>query len=278
MLESFAECDRIVRSHDPDRAVAIAFAPLDRRRYLGALYAFDAETARIRQVVSQPLPGEIRLQWWRDRIDAHAADPLEAGGQGSPVAQALLETITRFDLPADAVRTLLDARIFDLYDDPMPRRAEFEAYAGETASAIFILASMILDREAASRAADAAGHAGVAKTAVDAILALPRRPQQTQIFFPSDILDAVGCSREALRTGEAAAAKRSIAAMSAYAREHMTAARLAVARLPRTLLPAFLPLEATERTLRRIERGAVAETAATDAVARLFLYWRAMRR
>ena len=39
----------------------------------------------------------------------------------------------------------LEARIFDLYDDPMPGRAELEGYCGETASALIQLAALVLD-------------------------------------------------------------------------------------------------------------------------------------
>ena len=39
----------------------------------------------------------------------------------------------------------LEARIFDLYDDPMPTRADLEGYCGETASALIQLAAMVLD-------------------------------------------------------------------------------------------------------------------------------------
>ena len=90
-----------------------------------ALYAFNAEIASIRDRIREPLPGEIRLQWWRDAI---AKDE----PQGHPLAEELLTTIRRHDLPRKAFDDYLEARIFDLYDDPMPGRAELEGYCGET--------------------------------------------------------------------------------------------------------------------------------------------------
>ncbi|KAB0681974.1 squalene/phytoene synthase family protein [Aureimonas leprariae] len=276
MPDGFTECEALVRRDDPDRAVAVAFAARDRWPYLNALYAFDIETARIRQIVSQPLPGEIRLQWWRDRIEAHAADPLEASGQGSPVAAALLETIATCDLPASAFETLLDARIFDLYDDPMPGRAELEAYAGETASAVLMLAAMVLDREGASAASEAAGHAGVTRVVAEAVTLLDRRPAHAQIFFPTDILDAVGCAREAL-SGDDEERRRAVAAMAAFGLDHAAKARAAAAALPRSLKPVFLTLDPIETSLRRANSpGPTLGRAAP--LRRLFSYWRAMRR
>ncbi len=277
MSDAFAECERIVREADPDRAVANAFAPADRRPFLAALYAFDDETAKIRRIVSQPMPGEIRLQWWRDRIDAFEADPLEASGQGSPVAEALFRTIERFDLPLEAFRNLLDARIFDLYDDPMPDRAALEAYAGETASAATMLAAMILDRDVAPQAADAAGHAGIAKVAVDSLSLLPHRPAHAHIFVPDDVIAAVGCSREALQGGDPDAANRATAAFAAYAQDHLAKANTGAAGLPRSLRPAFLPLRGIEDRLARIASGRT-EVKRPRPIARLFDYWRTMRR
>ena len=122
----------LVRAADRDRYLAALYAPEDKRADLLALYAFNAEIAGVRDRVSQALPGEIRLQWWRDVIAANDA----SAGAGNPAAEALLETIDRRNLPRQAFQNYLDARIFDLYDDPMPTRTDLEGYCGETAAAV----------------------------------------------------------------------------------------------------------------------------------------------
>ena len=53
----------LVREHDRDRYFATLFAPESARADLFALYAFNLELARVRDLVSDPLPGEVRLQW-----------------------------------------------------------------------------------------------------------------------------------------------------------------------------------------------------------------------
>ena len=60
--------------------------------------------------------GEIRLQWWRDALQGEARGDVRA----NPVAAALDDAIVRFRLPRQALVDLIDARVFDLYDDPMP--------------------------------------------------------------------------------------------------------------------------------------------------------------
>ena len=58
-----------LRQHDRDRYLTTLFAPSDRRGALIALYSFNFEVAKTREVVREPLLGRIRLQWWRDAID-----------------------------------------------------------------------------------------------------------------------------------------------------------------------------------------------------------------
>ena len=63
-------CFNLVRQVDRDRYLAALFAPEDKRADLLALYAFNAEITRVRDIVTEPHLGEIRLQWWQDTLDA----------------------------------------------------------------------------------------------------------------------------------------------------------------------------------------------------------------
>ncbi|WP_279481446.1 phytoene/squalene synthase family protein [Aureimonas sp. SK2] len=267
---AYAECARIVQEGDPDRAVSVGFASADRRDGLWALYAFALETARVRDHVSQPLPGEIRLQWWRDRLNADETEA-EAAGQGSPVATALIDTVRRYDLPLDAFDRYLDARIFDLYADPMGSRTDFEAYAGETQSAIVMLAAMVLDRAEAPKVADAAGHAGVAACAALTVRDVERHRSRHQVFVPADILAATGLDASGWLAGGAKAhpAER---AMFAYGREHLAQAEAQIPRLPRSVRAALLPALFAARGLDQKGEGR------GEAIRRLWFYWRTMRR
>src|SRR5579871_3569858 len=123
-MDNFAESARFLRSNDRDRYVADLFAPEAARKHLFALHAFAAELARVRAQVSEPSLGEIRLQWWRDTLTSGEAS-------GHPVAAAVIETVRRYRLPLAALDMMIEARIGDLYDDPLPAMADLEAYAGE---------------------------------------------------------------------------------------------------------------------------------------------------
>src|SRR5215470_18187993 len=141
MPDPFAHCHQIVRDTDKDRFLATLYAPANRRGPLFALYAFNAEVARVREAIREPMAGEIRLQWWRDALERPGSGEVRA----NPVASALLDTVVRFRLPVAALVELLDARAFDLRNDPMPTIDALEAYAGLTSSALIDLAVRILD-------------------------------------------------------------------------------------------------------------------------------------
>ena len=248
------EVTAIVREADRDRYLSALYAPEPHRDALMALYAFNAEIAAVRERVSEPLPGEVRLQWWRDVLSA--GDPAAAGGH--PTAVALLEVIRTHHLPVETFRNMLDARLFDLYNDPMPSRTDLEGYCGETASALIQLAGLVLDAEAATATAALAGHAGCAQAMTGLLLLLPIHRRRGQCYFPLDLLSAAGTTREAFLSGEdREGSGRAVAAMTALARAHLSAFRQGAAALQASLRPAYLPLALTDAYLRRIESGAV---------------------
>jgi 15-cis-phytoene synthase len=245
--------DAIVRAASRERYVATLFAPENKRAALFALYAFDAEIDRIRDLVHDPLPGEIRLQWWRDVANG------ERGGEarGHPTASALLEAISSHDLPRAAFDAYCEARIFDFYHDVMPDQTALEAYLGATQSAVIQLAGMVLDKDLAHQASETAGHAGVALGLVKILRQLPLIRWRGQGFVPQSILAAAGLTQEAFLTGgDAMAGKRVAGAVAALAQSHLIKFQALEPALPKLLRPAFLPLASARRWLKGLENQA----------------------
>ena len=106
MHDAFAHCEQVVREADKDRFLATLFAPANRRAALMALYAFNAEIARVREAIRDPMAGEVRLQWWRDAIER----PGTGEARANPIASALLDTVVRFRLPIAQLLDLIEAR------------------------------------------------------------------------------------------------------------------------------------------------------------------------
>ncbi|MBX3567260.1 MAG: phytoene/squalene synthase family protein [Rhizobiaceae bacterium] len=226
----------MLRAGDRDRYLAALYAPAERRAALNALYAFDAEIAGLRDRVREALPGEIRLQWWRDAIATGEA------ATGNPLADELIGAITQHRLPKPAFDAYLEARIFDLYDDPMPSRTDLEGFCGETASAVFQLAALILDPAAAPAVSELAGHAGCVTALVRILRSLPIQRRRGQCYVPRDILVAVGTTPERFNTVDDASAHSAVGALIALAAEHLRHFEAGAARLPPGLRAAFLPV------------------------------------
>lgn len=271
----FDYCLTTLRDLDRDRYLAALLMPDAVRRDMAALYLFNAEIARVRDLVREPLPGEIRLQWWRDLFAA------EKPGEAGPLAAALFDVIERHNLPRATLSAMCDARIFDLYDDPIASRNDFEGYAGETASALIQLGLLIAAPQAAQGHAEAAGHAGVAQSVAGALLLMPRHMARGQVYLPLDMLAAAGLNRESFLAREDK--PRLDAAIEMFARYGLDHLDKAAHQLPKgaeafaPFLPVALARPVLHRALKAKSAVATQEIAASP-LARQWRLWRASRR
>lgn len=266
-----------MREADRDRWLASLFAPPDKRPHLHALAAFTIEVARVRDLVSDPAPGEIRLQWWVDAIEGETRGDVQA----HPVADALIDTIRRFRLPRSALTDLIEARRFDLYDDPMSDREALEAYCGHTSSVPIRLASIILADGADPGGADCAGYAGVAIGLTALLRAFARHAGQGRLYVPVDILEAQALTPAAALTRPAPGGLTvALATLRELARERLIEARHALANVAPAARAAFLPLATVPLYLDRLDRIRTPyETVASVAQwRRQWAIWRMARR
>ena len=235
--ENLDVCLATLRDTDRDRYLACLLSPADKRAALAALYAFNAEIARIRDSVREALPGEVRMQWWRDLLDGNA----HGDSQSHPVAAALLLTIEQYRLPRPVLANMIEARIFDLYDDLFVDRNAFEGYAGETASALIQLASLVLSPEDTPASAEAAGHAGVAQAMAGILMLMPLHRRRGQVYIPADMLAAAGLDRETFLEGDdKQRIGIAIEIFATHALDHIEKARRA--KMSRNVFAAYLPV------------------------------------
>lgn len=250
-IDSNRHCQDLVRQGDKDRFLAGLFAPSANRPAIYALYAFNVEITRVRDVVSDPLPGEMRLQWWRDCLTGEVRGDVS----GHPVALALLAVIERYGLPREPFLNLIEARTFDLYDDPMPSLGDLEGYAGETASALMQLAAIVLNDGEKPETAEIAGHAGVALSITTLLRAFPRHASRGQIYVPEDILRRHGVDRADILAGKRTRnLDIALVEMRDIARDHIAATRRLLPDLDPRLMPALLPAALARPYLDRMDR------------------------
>ena len=239
-----------LRRADIDRYLALLLMPEAVRDDLMALMLFNAEIASIRDRVREPLPGEVRLQWWRDVL----AGERDGEARAHPIAAVLLDAMERREMPKAPLMAMCEARIFDLYDDPMPDCASYEGYAGETASAMLQTSAFLIDPASSAQAATASGHAGVAQAVAGHLMMLPITQGRGQVFVPGDLLAATGLDRDRFLRGEdKALLSNAVRAFAGFGREHLGKARAALAELPGSVLPAYLPASLVEPVLARAE-------------------------
>jgi 15-cis-phytoene synthase len=270
-------CANLVRGADFERYASTLFVAPEPRRALLALFAFNIEIARIREQISQPLAGEIRLQWWSDLVAGMA----RGEAVGNPVAAELLRAIELHALSPGLLGRMIEARRFDLYDEPMQTMAELEFYLQDTASALFRLGARVLAAEA-QLSDELMRHAGQAFGLTRIVTALPGHAARGQVYLPAEELGRAGVAVEDVLAGKDTPALRaSVRGMIAQARQHLL---LALELMLRDCTPArgaLLPLALLDRELRRMASSAYTPfepPPPASNLSTLWTLWRASRR
>jgi len=215
----------LVRRHDRDRFQTVLFAPAARREALFALYAFNHEIARVRERVTEPTLGRIRLEWWRETVAAAYEDgPV----RHHDVVEALTDAIRAHGPTREHFDRLTDARERDLAEQAPASLAALENYAEAVSARLVYLALELLGVD--DPAAHQAGfHVGIAYGLAGLLRARPYQAHASRPLVPAEV---------------AAAASR-----------HLTLARSLRWAVPRAALPALLPAIVAERYLRRLKRA-----------------------
>jgi len=234
---ALAACFEEVRRHDHDRFLTVLLAPAPVRDALLALYAFNIEIARIPEAVSEPMMGQIRLQWWRETVEG-----LDRGEtRGHAVAEALAAT----DISREGLLALVDARERDLSEEAFADLPALEAYADATSAAVMSLAAGALG---ATVPESAVRNAGIAYALTGLLRALPLHASQGRLFMPADLLRLHDVDPHTILTGRMTEGLRGVMRdVADRARTLLADARREPP--PRAALPALLPAALCDRYL-----------------------------
>ena len=233
-------CESLVRKQDYDRYVAALFAPESVRPDLFALYAFNYEIAKVAEAVRNPVAGQIRLQWWRERIEEiYTGTPAR-----TDVLSALASAVARHRLARSLFDDLIDAREFDLDPGPFADLVQFESYADATSGNLMRLAARVLG--AGDTIDENAREAGIAYAITGLLRALPFHAGRAHIAMPADVMAGAGVEPGQLLRGSMSPeiavliARMSELARAHYGRVKRTGRRFLPAILPAALVPAFI--------------------------------------
>lgn len=177
-------CRELARANDWERYLVSLFAPTTHRASLWAIYAFNHEVAKIRETVTEPMLGEIRLQWWREAIEGIYTGTLRE----HQVVLALATAVERGNLPLKQFDALINARSKDLKDIPFETTADYMEYLEQSSAPLHILALRCLAAEQEA-AIECATKVGTAYALVGVLRSAPFFFQQNRIPFPRDLMD-----------------------------------------------------------------------------------------
>ncbi|HUZ71683.1 MAG TPA: squalene/phytoene synthase family protein [Stellaceae bacterium] len=253
MTNALSPVGALVRRHDRDRFLTAQFAPRARREALYALYAFNYEVAKTREMVRETVLGHMRLQWWRETIAAiYAGAPSRLHAVAAPLA----ETIAAHHLSREYFDRLIDSREADLDDRPPRDLAALEAYAAATSGGLVALALEALGVRTGP--AHAAGtEIGVAHALAGLLLAVPFHARARRLYLPADLIAAHGINveRTVFALKSAPALDVVAAFIAARARAHLAVARARRSDVPPAAVPALLPAVLAARGLDRLARA-----------------------
>lgn len=241
---------RILKAHDRDRYLTTLFAPAQVRTALVALYAFDCEIGRVRHVVSQPMAGLIRLQWWREALEAMA------GGRppAHPVATAMHASWPLLAPSAADLAAALDARERELEELPFADLDALDRHVDMIGGGI---------GRAAARAAgagpagiDGSGRVAIAWAILDLIRHVDADLAAGRVLIPSRLLEVHGFRPDRLdRRSTGASLAEPTGALVARGRDALRAARDLVPTPDPGALAPLLAAPLAGGYFRRLERA-----------------------
>ena len=253
MAPQLSPIGALARAADYDRYLSAVFAPGARREALFALIAFNHEIARIPEAVSEPMLGRIRLQWWREVLDAvYAGEPTRRHEVAVPLADAIhAGGLDR--APFDA---LLEAREDDLESEGPADLAALERYAAATGGSLAEL--MVRACGADSGPASEAGRqVGTAWALIGTLRAAPHAAAQGRFTFPADLLAEAQFTADDLRAGRGFERFAAVAEpVAGRAADLLATARQARRALPRQCLGVLLIARIADLYLVRLRRAA----------------------
>lgn len=124
---SIQACADIVAAGDPDRFAATMACPPDARARLFPIYALNVEVARAPWVTQESMIAEMRLQWWRDALEEII--------DGQTIRRHEVTTPLAETLDPEGAKLLdkvVQARRWDIYDDPFEDAGHFQEYLNAT--------------------------------------------------------------------------------------------------------------------------------------------------
>lgn len=164
------------------------FLPPARRRAITALYAFCREVDDVVDECTDLDIARTKLAWWRTEVAA-----LYAGTARHPVAQALANVVTSFNLPQARMLEIIDGMEMDLTQHRYADFAALKLYCYRVASVVGLLSAGIFGY-ADQRTLVYAENLGMAFQLTNIIRDVGEDARRDRVYLPLDELARFGVS------------------------------------------------------------------------------------
>ncbi|PPR64721.1 MAG: hypothetical protein CFH10_00165, partial [Alphaproteobacteria bacterium MarineAlpha4_Bin2] len=246
-------CAEEVRRADPDRFLVGLFAPREQREDIFSLYAFNLEIAKTREMVSENMLGAIRLQWWREAIEAiYAEDNLRKHA----IVEALSDTVCRHNLSRRYFDRLIDGRMIDFEPSRLATMSDLIEYADATSGSLVVLTMEVLGGSIDDKTAEVGRKIGVVWALTGLMRSMPSFLRRGRLVLPNELIDAHGIEqRSALDLKPSRALASAVAEIGAFARKELHEARAKRLGVSKVFRPALLLGVLAESYLGRLDRA-----------------------
>ncbi|CAG8503025.1 21619_t:CDS:2 [Cetraspora pellucida] len=243
-------CSDLVRKHDPENYLVSMFYPKHLRKIYYAIRAFNLELIMVRDSVSSPQIGKIRMQFWRDTID----NVFKGKPPQQPIAQVLFNALETCRLSPLFFKRVIDEREAILDDLPYFATKDLESYGENTASCLLYLHLESLNVKD-MQADHVASHIGKAIGIVTILRAFPYLASKRRMLLSTEILAKHNISQEEIfRSGSVKGLDDAVFEVATLAHDHLLTARSFLPDIPGQALPALLSAVPCDLYLKRLEK------------------------
>jgi phytoene synthase len=191
---AYAEVERLTRQRARNFAYGIMVLPREKRRAIAAIYAF---ARRVDDVADGELGTEEKLALLHDLRAQLDAPPGE-----DAMLVALADARTRFPIPADALRTLVDGGLQDLDQTRYGSFDELRGYCTKVAGAVGVCCVAVYGSDDIERAEAL----GIALQLINIIRDVREDWDLGRVYLPQDELSSFGVSEGDIAAGNTSGA------------------------------------------------------------------------
>jgi 15-cis-phytoene synthase len=194
--EAYAECVRITRREARNFAWGIMLLPRQKRLALAALYAYARRVDDIADGLAEPEQKRAELE-----ALAIAVDGLADATAADPVLAALGDTLARYPVRVDALKSLVEGALWDVDRSRYANWAELSEYCRRVAGAVGVACTAVYEPTDPSRAYPLAETLGLALQQINIMRDVPEDWILGRVYLPQDELERFGVSEDDIAEG-----------------------------------------------------------------------------